>query len=66
MWDASRCVLRLYNLTFSNTQKGHEFRARAMDAFGELMENRFLIHSVSPKSGMKAMTAAFCRTVIHC
>jgi hypothetical protein len=36
--ELSRCVLRLYNLTSSNTQKGQEFRARAMDVFGELME----------------------------
>ena len=36
--ELSRCVLRLYNLTPSNTQKGQEFRARAMDVFGELME----------------------------
>jgi hypothetical protein len=36
--ELSRCVLRLYNLTTSNTQKGQEFRARAMDVFGELME----------------------------
>jgi hypothetical protein len=36
--ELSRCVLRLYNLMSSNTQKGQEFRARAMDVFGELME----------------------------
>lgn len=36
--ELSRCVLRLYNLTLGNTQKGQEFRARAMDVFGELME----------------------------
>lgn len=36
--ELSRCVLRLYNLTPSNTHKGQEFRARAMDVFGELME----------------------------
>jgi hypothetical protein len=36
--ELSRCVLRLYNLTSSSTQKGQEFRARAMDIFGELME----------------------------
>ena len=36
--ELSRCVLRLYRLTPSNTQKGQEFRSRAMDIFGELME----------------------------
>jgi hypothetical protein len=36
--ELSRCVLRLYNLTPGNTQKGQEFRSRAMDVFGELME----------------------------
>lgn len=36
--ELSRCVLRLYNLTPSNTQNGQEFRSRAMDIFGELME----------------------------
>lgn len=36
--ELSRCVLRLYNLAPGNTQKGEEFRARAMDIFGELME----------------------------
>jgi hypothetical protein len=47
--ELSRCVLRLYNLTSSNTPKGQEFRAQAMDVFGELMEkspfysNRILI-----------------------
>jgi hypothetical protein len=36
--ELSRCVLRLYNFTPSNTHKGQEFRSRAMDVFGELME----------------------------
>jgi hypothetical protein len=36
--ELSRCVLRLYNFTPSNTHKGQEFRARAMHVFGELME----------------------------
>jgi hypothetical protein len=36
--ELSRCVLRLYNLSPSNTQESQEFRARAMDVFGELME----------------------------
>lgn len=36
--ELSRCVLRLYNFTPGNTHKGQEFRARAMDVFGELME----------------------------
>jgi hypothetical protein len=36
--ELSRCVLRLYNLMSSNTQEGQNFRARAIDAFGELME----------------------------
>lgn len=36
--ELSRCVLRLYNLSPNNTQSGQEFRARAMDAFGELLE----------------------------